>query len=193
VNDAILIAAALDKHLSAPTEVIVYGAAALLLDAQFAQRLTGRRTNDIDIIIPASRELQIDADRQFWASIDVTNRELAPRGLFISHLFPESEVVLSPDWHQHLCVMDGPWKKLRVLRPRILDLILSKMRRGDAADLADVRAMLALARTVQGGAITPEELTAAANRARVPDSYREIFPHARDRILQIAREASGSG
>lgn len=192
MNDASAIADALDRHLSAPTEIIVYGAAALLLDQQFAERLVGRRTNDLDIIVPASREMQVDADSQFWHSIEATNRELEPRGLFISHIFPESQVVLTPDWHLHLCPIDGPWRKLRVKRPRILDLILSKMGRGDAADLADVQTMLVLERAVHDRVITPEQLALAAEMARVPEAYREIFPRARDRILKLAAEvASG--
>ncbi len=69
MNEVWTIAGALDRHLSTPTEIVVYGSAALLLDQRFAERLCGRRTNDLDIVIPASREIQVDADRQFWASI----------------------------------------------------------------------------------------------------------------------------
>jgi hypothetical protein len=165
-------------------------AAALLLETRFAERLSGRRTNDVDIIIPAHLELQIDADRQFWTAIEATNRELEPQGLFISHIFPEAEVVLTPEWERHLLAVDGPWEKLRIKRPRMLDLILSKMGRGDAADVADVRTMLVLERAVTGRLITPSEIAAAARTARVPQVYREIFPRARDRILAVADEVS---
>lgn len=188
MNEAWTIAGALDRHLSTPTEIVVYGSAALLLDKQFAERLSGRRTNDIDIVIPASREIQVDADRQFWESIESANRDLQPRGLFISHIFAERQVVLSPNWLEHLRSIEGPWENLRVKRPSTLDLILSKMGRGDDADLADVRTMLVLERAFSGHVITAEELAAAARTANVPEDYREIFPQARDRIIAVAAE-----
>ena len=120
MNEAGTIAAALDRHLSTATEIVLYGSAALLLDQRFAERLSGRRTNDIDIVIPASREIQVDADRQFWDSIASANRELQPRGLFISHIFAERQVVLSPDWLEHLQPIAGPWKNLPQARDRII-------------------------------------------------------------------------
>ena len=188
MNEVWTIAGALDRHLSVPTEIVVYGSAALLLDQRFAERLSGRRTNDLDIVIPASREIQVDADRQFWASIEAANRELQPRGLFISHIFAERQVVLSPDWLEHLQAIDGHWRNLRVKRPRMLDLILSKMGRGDDADLADVRTMLLLERAFAGRVITAGELAAAARTAHVPEEYRAIFTQARDRIVAVAAE-----
>jgi len=59
---------------------VVFGAAALLLDRKFAQRMGGRTTNDIDIIIPTERELKLNADREFWQALQATNRELEPMG-----------------------------------------------------------------------------------------------------------------
>jgi hypothetical protein len=108
MNNAMAIALALNRHLYTSTEIVVYGAAALLLETRFAERLSGRRTNDVDIIIPARLELQINADRQFWTAIEATNHELEPQGLFISHIFPEAEVVLTPEWERHLLAVDGP-------------------------------------------------------------------------------------
>lgn len=116
----------------------------------------------------------------------MANRELQSRGLFISHIFAERQVVLSPNWLEHLQAIEGPWKNLCVKRPRMLDLILSKMGRGDDADLADVRTMLALERAFSGRVITAEELAAAARTAHVPEEYRAIFTQARDRIVAVA-------
>lgn len=56
--------------------MVVFGSAALLLDRNFAPRLAGRMTNDIDVILPSGREMAIDADAQFWDAISATNREL---------------------------------------------------------------------------------------------------------------------
>jgi hypothetical protein len=187
VNPAHTIAAALDRHLTAPTKVIVFGSAALLLDRRCAERLQGRVTNDIDIIIPAGREMSIDADANFWGAIDAVNKELAPEGLYISHIFPERDVVLSANWHEYLQLVDAPFEKLTVMRPRMLDLILSKMGRGDAQDVDDVRKMLRLEYAVTGLPITPKDIATAAAKANVPDIYREIFPAARDAIIAAAQ------
>lgn len=189
MNPAQIIAEALDRNLKLPTEVVVFGAAALLLDRKFAVRMGGRTTNDIDIIIPANRELKVNADREFWRALETTNRELEPSGLYITHIFPEREVALTPEWKQHTVPLhQEKLTKLNLLRPRMLDLVISKMGRGDAQDVADVRSMLRLHRDVTGLEITAAQIAEAAKRASVPTVYREIFPHACERIVAVARE-----
>lgn len=187
-NEAWTIAETLDRHLTAKTEIVVFGVAALLLDEQFSAKLGGRKTNDIDIIVPAARELAVDADQGFWQAIEAANRDLAPRGFYITHIFPEREVVLTCEWQKHVVNLDCGFEKLIIRRPRLLDLIVSKMGRGDAKDLDDVRNMLRLHATITGRAITPTEITDAARLCRVPEIYREIFPLARDNIIGVARE-----
>lgn len=188
MNAANQIVEALDRHLTAPTEIIVFGAAALLLDEKHARHLAARQTNDVDIIIPAHAEMKIDADMTFWKAIESANRELEPAGLYISHIFPEREVALTPEWKNHVVGLSIPkLEKLKVSRPRVLDLVVSKMGRGDSADLEDVRQMLRVERLTTGRAITSDEIAAAAARAHVPDLYREIFPGARTRIVNMVR------
>jgi hypothetical protein len=189
MNAAQTIAETLNRHLTQPTEVVVFGAAALLLDRKFAIRMAGRSTNDVDIIIPKEREVQVDTDRAFWQAVEKTNRELEPKGLYITHIFPEREVVLTPEWRQHTVPLHHEsLARLNLLRPRTLDLVISKMGRGDVQDVADVRSMLRLHRAVTGFEITGEEITQAAKRAHVPEIYREIFPRACERIITAARE-----
>lgn len=189
MNAAQTIAETLNRHLIQPTEVVVFGAAALLLDRKFAIRMSGRSTNDVDIIIPKEREIQVDADRAFWKAIEKTNRELEPKGLYITHIFPEREVVLTPEWRKHTVPLHHEsLARLNLLRPRVLDLVISKMGRGDVQDVADVRNMLRLHRAVTGFQITGEEISQAAKHAHVPEAYREIFPRACERIVAAARE-----
>lgn len=189
MNAAQTIAETLDWHLTQPTEVVVFGAAALLLDRKFAGRLAGRSTNDVDIIIPKDRELRVDADRSFWRAVEKTNQELEAKGLYITHIFPEREVVLTPEWRQHTVPLHhDKLTKLSLQRPRMLDLILSKMGRGDVQDLVDVRSMLRLHREATGHQLTAAEIIQAAGRAQVPEIYREIFPRAWERIVAVARE-----
>ena len=143
MNTAQRIAESIDRHLAEKTEVIVFGSAALLLDLHFAKHLTARVTNDVDIIIPAEGEVKVDADRGFWKAIESANKELEPEGLYITHIFPEREVTLTPEWKQHTVPLKTPGlERLSISRPRVLDLIVSKMGRGDAQDLEDVRGLL---------------------------------------------------
>lgn len=189
MNAAQTIAETLDWHLTQPTEVVVFGAAALLLDRKFAGRLAGRSTNDVDIIIPKDRELRVDADRSFWRAVEKTNQELEAKGLYITHIFPEREVVLTPEWKQHTVPLhQDKLTKLSLQRPRMLDLVVSKMGRGDVQDLVDVRSMLRLHREATGHQLTAAEIAQAAGRAQVPEVYREIFPRACERIVAVARE-----
>ncbi len=182
MNPALHIARALDHHLSHPTPIVVFGAGALLLDPAFEERLAGRLTNDIDLIIPQEHEMRIEADADFWAAIEATNRDLEPSGLYLTHIFPEREVVLTPEWKDHAQPIPRPeFCHLQVSRPRMLDLILSKMGRGDAKDLDDVLIMLALE------PVAFRSLADAIKRVRVPDVYAEIFPFARDRILAAVK------
>jgi hypothetical protein len=189
MNAAQTIAETLNRHLTQPTEVVVFGAAALLLDRKFAGRLAGRSTNDVDIIIPKERELRVDADRTFWRAVEKTNQELESKGLYITHIFPEREVALTPEWKQHTVPLHHEkLSKLSLQRPRMLDLVVSKMGRGDVQDLADVRNMLRLHRETTGRQLTATEIAQAAGRALVPEAYREIFPRACERIVAAARE-----
>ncbi|OAM91124.1 hypothetical protein AW736_04945 [Termitidicoccus mucosus] len=190
MNPAQVIADTLHRHLQERTELVVFGAAALLLDHRFAERMVGRLTHDIDIIVPETRELQVNTDRQFWHALEVTNRELERKKLYITHIFPENEVTLTPEWKQHTVALLNPqWPKLNLIRPHVLDLIVSKMGRGDVEDQADVRSMLRLHRDVEGQTITAAEVAAAAQRARVPEVYRELFPRASAQIIAAVREA----
>lgn len=193
MNPAQTIAETLDRHLQQPTEMVVYGAAALLLDRNFAPHLVGHKTNDLDIIIPAHREMQVDADRAFWKAVEATNHELKEQELYVSHIFPEREVALTPEWKEHTVALpQAGLTKLSLQRPRILDLAISKMGRGDDHDVADVRRMLRLHHQVTGQKITAVEVADAARRAHVPEIYREIFPRACQRIVAAALEMENS-
>ena len=108
MNPAERIARTIDRHLTRKTEVVVFGSAALLLDRRYAEHLAGRVTNDIDIIIPAERELKLESDRGFWHAVEATNKELEPEGLYVTHIFPEREVTLTPEWQQHVVQLDTP-------------------------------------------------------------------------------------
>jgi hypothetical protein len=193
MNTAQRIAATVDRHLVEKTDIVVFGSAALMLDPAYAQHLATRMTNDVDIIIPAQRELQVESDKGFWDAIEAANKELKSEGLYITHIFPEREVALTPEWQQHVVRLETPnLEKLTISRPRVLDLAISKMGRGDAQDLDDVRNLLRLEHKVSGKIISATEVREAAQRANVPTAYQEIFPAARDRVVATAAEIEQS-
>jgi|SRR5882724_8922853 len=94
MNSARLIAETLDRHLDQKTEIVVFGSAALLLDPRIEPLMDGRRTDDIDVVIPNDHEMAVDTDVGFWSAIEATNRELDSLNLYISHIFAERQVVL---------------------------------------------------------------------------------------------------
>jgi hypothetical protein len=73
-----------------------------------------------------------------------------------------------------------PLEKLEVFRPATIDLLLTKMARGDEQDIGFLLTREPLPR---------EELQAAFERARVPDvtEIRELFVAAQPKVLKLAR------
>ena len=70
---------------------------------------------------------------------------------------------------------------MTVLRPATIDLVLTKMARGDEDDLQDIRFLL------QEESLTQEQLVTAFARARVPDvpEIQELFNRARPKVLAM--------
>lgn len=131
----------LDQNLSAGFSLILYGRAALLLGYPRPREEWGG-TLDVDAILPSVELAEIDANDDFWNAIEATNEDLEPFGLYITHLFSDDQVILSPDWLDDLRNIDYPLKNLRLRRPSTEDLILTKMMRVDPQDRADIRFLL---------------------------------------------------
>lgn len=173
----------LDRHLTAPAELTIFGRAALALG--FADSpATFAATQDVDAILPLSWLAAADENMDFWQAQQRTNAELEPQGLYLTHLFREVEVILTPDWLAHRVPLPLELARLNVFRPATLDLILTKMARGDANDLEDIRFLL------QREPLTTGRLEAAFQRARVPDvpEIRELFRAAQPKVLTLAGE-----
>jgi hypothetical protein len=124
-----------------------------------------RATQDVDAILRIGQLEEFDADREFWYAVERTNQLLEPRGLYITHLFPEDLVFLRPDWHEHILpVLRPPTRHLKLFRPHTIDLILTKMMRGDdPQDMEDIAFM------VRHDGITREEMEPAFANVRMPD------------------------
>lgn len=182
MNNPTLILSVLDRHLVRETRVIVYGRAAVALGYAEAGAEVGA-TLDVDALLPAVEMAAIEADEQFWRALDLTNRELEPRGLYMTHLFPDDQVILSPGWLERIVPIRMPgWKRLKLFRPSTLDLILTKMMREDPQDLADIGFLL------RQETIAAVELRAAFAAAHLPDieEIRQAFVTNQPRVFALA-------
>lgn len=180
MNNPLHILQTLDRYLTKPAEITIFGRAALALGfpnspAAFAT------TQDVDAILPRAWLAAEDENMDFWQAQQKTNIELEPAGLYITHLFRELEIILTPDWLTRRVRIPLELRKLAVFRPSTLDLILTKMARGDENDLADIRFLL------RQEAIPVSKLQTAFSRARVPDvpEIHELFRAAQPKIIAM--------
>ena len=137
-----IIALALDRHLRKPTRLILYGRAAIGLGyANTPSEIYS--TFDVDVILPQLEIETIEHDDQFWDALEQTNAELEPTGLYLTHLFVDDQVILTPDWLNHLVPIRLPnLANLQLARPSTGDLILTKMMRVDPQDRDDIKFLL---------------------------------------------------
>jgi hypothetical protein len=138
-------------------------------------------TEDVDGILPLAWLHPPDKHEDFWQAVQRTNAELESDGLYLTHLFREVDVILQPDWINRRSQLPLEFHHLTVFRRATIDLILTKMARGDDDDLQDIRFLLLQE------PLTSDQLETAFARARVPDipETRELFNRARPKVLAL--------
>jgi hypothetical protein len=182
VNNPLRILQTLDRHLSASAEITLFGRAALAL-GYAASPAAFAATHDVDLILPLSWLAAENENLDFWEAQQHTNAELQQDGLYLTHLFRELEIVLTPDWLSRRARLPLGFRHLAVFRPATLDLILTKMARGDENDLADVQFLLTRE------PLTADELRGAFARARVPEvpEIQALFHAAQPKVLDMVK------
>lgn len=189
MNNPLKILRKLDENLSHPISLLIYGKAAIALGFPIPPSDAGT-TMDVDAILPMKELEAIIQDERFWAALDKTNQELESQGLYMTHLFQEDQVILSPDWQEKTVPIDLGLAHIHLQRPSTLDLVLTKMMRGDdPGDLEDARFLVA------SGGITPAELKEAFHTAVVPDvsEIREAFKNSQALVMEIASKLTADG
>jgi len=185
MTNAERILATLDARLDHPVSLVIYGRAALALGFENPPDAV-KQTLDVDGIIPVSQVQIFQADNNFWSAQEAANRELEKDGLYITHLFRADQVFLRRDWEQHLVAIPRPPTRwLRLFRPATLDLILTKMMRGDdPQDLADIAFL------IRHDRITPEQIESALAAAVIPDltELRDAFERAKPPVRELVRK-----
>jgi len=155
----------LDGYLTDPTELIIYGRAAL--DLGYPASDSDRNpdfssTLDVDAILPSEKIETIDQDDQFWNAIERTNEDLSTSGLYITHLFQDDQVILRPQWLSHIepIHLSPPLALLQLARPHTIDLALTKMMRIDPQDREDLLFLTSTMTTAERQAMTASFSTA---------------------------------
>jgi hypothetical protein len=187
VNNPEHILRTLDSYLEKETRIVLFGRAALALGFGNLGSHFGK-TMDVDAILPAVEMGKIEADAQFWKAIELTNKHLMPEGLYVSHLFTDEQVALTPDWLKKTVPIEvGNLRHLRLLRPSSIDLILTKMMRNDRQDIEDIGFILSQER------IEAADLDEAFARAKPLEllELRRIFSEMQPKVRLMALRIIG--
>ena len=172
---------AFDSALKSPCEICIYGRAALSL-GYTSHRLEHDRSLDVDLILTTVQSKGLQKDFDFWDALDATNRQLAPSGLYVTHLFEESQVILLPDWYKTRVPLKLPFRKLKPFRLDGINLLLSKMMRDDPEDMKDIQYILSEEK------FKVSKLKKAFAHARLPNvpEIKLIFDKLVPKVLKAA-------
>jgi hypothetical protein len=138
-----LILQTVDRRLDHPMSLVLYGRAALWLGFNAAPP-EAAKTQDVDAIISVAQSEELANDPQFWDAVEAANTELAEHGLYMTHLFGEQDVFLRHGWRDKVVTISRlALRHLKLFRPSTIDLVLTKMMRGnDPQDMADAKFMI---------------------------------------------------
>lgn len=164
MSNAERIATELDKLLDEEVSLVVYGRGAIALGYEDAPAAV-KVSLDVDVILRFSEGPALDTVDPFWNAQVIVNQRLEKEGLYMAHMFVEDQVFLRPDWAEHIVPVLRPKTRwLKLYRPHTIDLILTKMMRGeDPQDMDDVNFL------VRHDGITREQMEPAFANVRMPD------------------------
>ena len=177
-----LILQTLDARLNHEVELTLIGKSALWLGYDNPPTDYGV-TQDVDAVVPEQQSDQMNEDLAFWDALTAANTDLLEQGIYLTHIFEEWQIILRRDWFMHRIAIQRPQlQHLRLYRPATVDLILSKMMRGDdPKHMEEIRWMIAHER------ITSSDLEAAFASAHIPEDAEivESFEIAKAKVLTM--------
>lgn len=178
-----LILQTIDRRLDHLVALVLYGRAALWLGFDGAPP-EAAKTQDVDAIISVTQSAELAQDPQFWDAVEAANAELAEQGLYMTHLFGEQDVFLRRSWREHVVPISRlPLRHLKLFRPSTIDLVLTKMMRGnDPQDMADAKFMIEHDRITRAQL---EEAFAVMNPVELVE-LRDAFAKARPVVTGFA-------
>jgi hypothetical protein len=179
VNNATKILSALDSKLNRAVELTLFGRAAFVLSYPNAPKEFAA-SRDIDAVLWIGQAEELAQTTNFWEAVEEVNQQFRDQEIFISHLFEENQVVLTPKWKTRRVPIHRSWRKLMLFRLGDADLFLSKLMRFDPQDLADARF------AVDQAGWNEDELSEIVASARIPNvpELREQFAFCAAEFLQ---------
>ena len=187
MSNAARIVSALDGLLARDASLIISGRAAIALGFENPPPGT-LRSLDVDALLTTSHEAAFADTPEFWEAQGELNRILEDEGLYMTHIFPADMVFLRAQWEKEIVPTLRPvLKNLRLFRPATLDLLLTKMMRGnDEQDMQDVDFL------IRHDRLTSREIEGAFSEAVIPDNQelRDAFARARPTVLALAEKAA---
>ena len=190
MSNAARILSVLDGLLTKEAKLIIYGRAAIALGFANPPEAT-LRSLDVDALLSTSYETAFADTPEFWDAQAELNRLLERDGLYMTHIFPADMVFLRPQWESEIVPTLRPaLKHLRLFRPATLDLLLTKMMRGnDEQDMQDIDFLMRHDR------LTRPQIEGAFAEAVIPDNQelRDAFARAQPTVLSLATKAAGDG
>ena len=190
MSNAARIVTTLDSLLTKEATLILYGRASIALGFENPPAAT-LRSLDVDALLTTSYESTFAEVPEFWDAQEKLNQILDDEGLYMTHIFPADLVFLRRQWESEILpVLRPPLKFLHLFRPATIDLVLTKMMRGnDEQDMQDVDFM------IRHDRITLAQIEAAFRDAVIPDSIelRDAYDRARPTVLALARKAAADG
>lgn len=182
-----LILLTVDGRLDHEVRLVLYGRAAVCLGFENAPP-EAAKTQDVDAIISFAQSQELARDPAFWDAVEGANAELAAQGLYITHLFPEQGIFLRREWVQYVVPVARPHTRwLKLFRPATLDLVLTKMMRGnDPQDMRDAEFMIRHDRITESQLVEAFSLMHPFGLVEL----RDAFERAKPVILKTARELS---
>ena len=190
MSNAARIVSTLDGLLTRDASLIIYGRAAIALGFENPPEAT-LRSLDVDAILTTSYESAFAESPEFWDAQEEVNRLLARDGLYMTHIFPADMVFLRRQWESEVIPTLRPQlKHLRLYRPATLDLLLTKMMRGnDEQDMQDIDFL------IRHDRLTQQQVEGAFAEAVIPDNQelRDAFARARPTVLSLAARAVADG
>ena len=190
MSNAARIVTTLDSLLTVEASLILYGRASIALGFENPPAAT-LRSLDVDALLTTSYESAFAEVPEFWVAQEKLNQVLDDEGLYMTHIFPADMVFLRRQWESEIIpVLRPTLRHLRLFRPATLDLILTKMMRGnDEQDMQDIDFM------IRHDRITRTQIEGAFRDAVIPDGgeLRDAYDRAKPTVLTIAQKAEADG
>ncbi len=175
MNPAEKILQTLDQHLEGQGHIRLLGGAAMILGYGL-----NRSTEDADLLMDDHEFEVLVEHANFAKALEMTNNELEPLGLYLTHIWGPEQQILTPEWRQNCRNLELPWAthlSVSVLGP--VDLILSKLCRADEGDMQDIQFLIKTQK------LDRSTMDQALKSAVVPEVFHAVYADTKTKLLAL--------